>query len=1103
MIKRSPRSLESLSPRGLGAPSALRPGTRLRPLWLQGLRPPPRLFSWADSKSHNVLGIAIGLTIIDRQLPFEYTIASRSIDVMGMTLPVQNINHSAFRSMFEREKLSSSNFNDWFRSLKLVLKVEKKMFVIEQPIPPAPATDSTAQVLADWNAVYDAHNEVACLMLGRVKRFDLIQTFHACKQEERKPVGFYVLKIKGYVEQLEHLGYVLPQDLSVSLILNDLTSDFANFVRNYNIHNMGKTIGELHALLIEYEKGLPKKAATPQVMAIQGGGIHNSNKKSRNAKGKGKGKGKGKDKSYIPKPKNHKPFAKENPTKDDTCHHCKEGLKGERKLKQGALNLYVGNGIRAQVEAIGNFDLVLPNGLVNCLDNCSYAPTVTRGVVSFSRLVDNGFIQCFIEYSISVSKNDVLYFNVIPRDGIYEIDMLNLVPNFNSIYNVSNKRVKHNLDSTYLWYCRLAHISKKHIKKLQHDGLLKSTDDESFYQYVFYLSGKMTRKPFPHHTKREIDLLGLIHTDVCGPLRHVSRQGASYFLTFMDDYSHYGYVYLLKHKHEVFETFKVFKNEVENQLEKTIKALRSDRGGEYIKSAIHILNMVLTKKVDKTPYELWYVKVPNLSYLKVWGYEALVKRDTPDKLQQIYVKCIFVGYLKETIDVSGRAKELKEIQDEDTSPSENTSKTPTEVEEVGEHSLEDLKEPTNYKASMLDLESNKWLDAMNAEMQSMKDNQVWHLVDLPPNAIRILIAIAAFYNYEIWQIDVKFVFLNGYLDEDIYMVQPKGFVDPKYPRKVCKLQISIYGLKQASRSWNKRFDEEIKMFGFSQNLDEPCVYQKASRSNVQFLILYVDDIIIMGNHIPMLQSVKSYLGKCFTMKDLGEAAFILGIKIYRDRTKRLIGLSQSAYMDKILKRFKMDNSKRNNIPMQERFDLNKTQGASTPEEVKRMQNVPYASAVGSIMYAFLRNTKDMFLVYGGNPEAKLRVDCYYDAGFETDRDDIKSQTRYVFILNRGAVDWKSSKQSTTAMSATEAEYIATSEAAMEVVWIRKFILGLGIVPTINEPIKMFCHNSATLLIANELGVQRAQDTTIEDNIMFANVLNWAELIFLKFTQITI
>ncbi|GJV05061.1 retrotransposon protein, putative, ty1-copia subclass [Tanacetum coccineum] len=179
-----------------------------------------------------------------------------------------------------------------------------------------------------------------------------------------------------------------------------------------------------------------------------------------------------------------------------------------------------------------------------------------------------------------------------------------------------------------------------------------------------------------------------------------------------------------------------------------------------------------------------------------------------------------------------------------------------------------------------------------------------------------------------------------------------SFVDLNFiPRKVCKLQRSIYGLKQASRSWNKRFDEEIKRFGFSQNLDEPCVYQKASGSNVTFLILYVDDIIIMGNHIPSLQSVKNYLGKCFSMKDLGEAAFILGIKIYRDRSKRLIGLSQNAYMDKILKRYKMDNSKRGHIPMQERLDLNKSQGAQTPKEVNRMKNVPYASAVGSIMYA--------------------------------------------------------------------------------------------------------------------------------------------------------
>ncbi|GKB83333.1 retrotransposon protein, putative, ty1-copia subclass [Tanacetum coccineum] len=248
--------------------------------------------------------------------------------------------------------------------------------------------------------------------------------------------------------------------------------------------------------------------------------------------------------------------------------NAKHGLRGVRKLKQ--------------VEAIGSFDLVLPNDLVICLDNCHYAPSIIRGVVSVHRLVENGFVQCFTDFGILVSKNNVFYFNVIPSNGIYEIDMHNLVPNVNSIYNVSTKRAKHNLDSTYLWHCRLAHISKKRIEKLQQEGLLKSTDDESFDQCVSCLSGKMTRKSFPHRPERATDLLGIIHTDVCGPLRHVSRQGASYFITFTDDYSRYGYVYLLKRKHKVFETFKVFKNEVENQLGKTIKALRSDRGGEYI-----------------------------------------------------------------------------------------------------------------------------------------------------------------------------------------------------------------------------------------------------------------------------------------------------------------------------------------------------------------------------------------------------------------------------------------------------------------------------------------------------------------------------------------
>ncbi|GKD39733.1 retrotransposon protein, putative, ty1-copia subclass, partial [Tanacetum coccineum] len=165
------------------------------------------------------------------------------------------------------------------------------MYVIEQPLSAAPEANSEANVLSEWNAVYDTYNEVACLILARVERFDLIQTFHACKQEEGKPVAAYVIQMKGYVDQLECLGYMLLQDLVVGLILNGL-------VRNYNMHNMGKMIG---------------------------GKIQKANKKSLKAKGKGKANSKGKDKQvYIAKPKNPKPSAKEHPAKDDTYHHCKE-----------------------------------------------------------------------------------------------------------------------------------------------------------------------------------------------------------------------------------------------------------------------------------------------------------------------------------------------------------------------------------------------------------------------------------------------------------------------------------------------------------------------------------------------------------------------------------------------------------------------------------------------------------------------------------------------------------------------------------------------------------------------------------------------------------
>ena len=232
----------------------------------------------------------------------------------------------------------------------------------------------------------------------------------------------------------------------------------------------------------------------------------------------------------------------------------------------------------------------------------------------------------------------------------------------------------------------------------------------------------------------------------------------------------------------------------------------------------------------------------------------------------------------------------------------------------------------------------------------------------------------------------------------------------------------------------------------------------------------MDDILLIGNDIPTLQSVKSWLGKCFSMKDLGEAAYILGIKIYRDRSQRLFGLSQSGYIDKVLKRFSMQDSNRGFLPMSHGIKLSKSQCLTMKDEIERMDKIPYASAISSIMYAmfctrpnvsyalsmtsrfqsdpgechwiavkniikYLRRTKDIFFIYGGQ-EGELVISGYTDAGFQYDLDDFILQSSFVFCLNGGTVSWRNSKQDTVADSTTEAEYIATSDAAKKVVWIK-------------------------------------------------------------------
>ena len=164
------------------------------------------------------------------------------------------------------------------------------------------------------------------------------------------------------------------------------------------------------------------------------------------------------------------------------------------------------------------------------------------------------------------------------------------------------------------------------------------------------------------------------------------------------------------------------------------------------------------------------------------------------------------------------------------------------------------------------------------------------------------------------------------------MMQPEGFIVEGQEQKVCKLLRSIYGLKQASRSWNLRFDEMIKTFGFEQNVDEPCVYKYIKETKVVFLVLYVDDILLIGNDIGLLFDVKKWLVEKFQMKDLGQASYVLRIKIIRDRKNRLLALSQASYIDKVLARFSMQNSKKGQLPTRHGIILSKEQCPTTFQE---------------------------------------------------------------------------------------------------------------------------------------------------------------------------
>jgi hypothetical protein len=187
------------------------------------------------------------------------------------------------------------------------------------------------------------------------------------------------------------------------------------------------------------------------------------------------------------------------------------------------------------------------------------------------------------------------------------------------------------------------------------------------------------------------------------------------------------------------------------------------------------------------------------------------------------------------------------------------------------------------------------------------------------------------------------------LEENVYMAQPKGFVVEGKEHMGCRLNKSIYGLKQASRQWYLKFHEKIKSFGFHENIEDNCVYAKFKNGKFIFLILYVDDILLASSDVSLLLEMKKFLSSHFDMKDLGDASYVLGIEIHRDRKNGILGLSQNAYLEKVLKKYNMHKSNATPAPIVKGDRFGNFQCPRNQYEIDQMKAVPYASAIGSLM----------------------------------------------------------------------------------------------------------------------------------------------------------
>ncbi|KAG8501645.1 hypothetical protein CXB51_004727 [Gossypium anomalum] len=578
---------------------------------------------------------------------------------------------------------------------------------------------------------------------------------------------------------------------------------------------------------------------------------------------------------------------------------------------------------------------------------------------------------------------------------------------------------------------------------------------------------------------------------------------------------------------------------------------------EAASTACFLINRSPSVAIEKkTPQEVWYGNPANYSDLKIFGCPAkvVISRDV------VFDETAMLPNLslKDCSNKENQKQVEHQINTESTpqvstkienrvasSPQYSIAKNRTkrEIKPPKKYAEADLvayalnvaedidanQEPSNYSEAISCEDSEKWMFAMQEEMESLHKNKnmgSWTPgVEEPKykarlvakgysqvpgvdftdvfspvvkhSSIRALLGIVAMHDLELEQLDVKTAFLHGELEEDIYMQQPEGFTVSEKEDYVCLLKKSLYGSKQSPRQWYKRFDSFMTSHDFKRSSFDSCVYfKKNNDGSFVYLLLYVDDMLIAAKDKGEIRKVKAQLSEEFEMKDLGPAKKILGMEILRDRKTSKLYLSQKGYIEKLLCRFNMRSAKPVSTPLAAHFRLSSALSPQSDDEIKYMSHVPYSSAVGSLMYAmvcsrpdlsyavsavsryianpgkehwkavqwilrYLRGTTDVCLQFGRTEDGVIG---YVDADFAGDLDRRRSLTGYVFTIGGCAISWKATLQTTVALSTTEAEYMAITEACKEVIWLK------GLFSELNEDLQIstvFCDSQSAIFLTKD------------------------------------